>query len=170
MLHCYFSHILLTKLWLTFTQTHFESWLKCLSCPTLGENIFATGTEILFNLEILRHHQTTSSSGLALPSHFPPGNIPFLPRIFVSYLHAIKKHRNALFGQGSDSLKAASDLKFAGIGFFTSCLASLDGSEVAWEVRRKLLDIVDQENLVGMDENGVVESNVELAVNTLGGI
>jgi hypothetical protein len=160
------------QIYSTFVQAHLENWIECISCSTLSEITFTAGIEIVFNLEILRQNLAPGSSSPSIISYLPPQrSLPVVLRLFNAYIHELKKHRNTLFNQGSNSIKGVDDFKTAGMAFFSSCLVLFDDSEVSWEVKGKLLGIVDQENIFsGSDESGAVKSTAESAINALGGM
>ena len=75
-----------------------------------------------------------------------------LPQIYVHYIHSLKKHRGALFGQGPLQSEGTSldELQDAGVRFFVSCEGMLrdhDQTSRVWATRIALLQTVNQENL-----------------------
>lgn len=74
-----------------------------------------------------------------------------LPQIYIHYIHSLKKHRGALFGQGPLHSEGTSldELHGAGVRFFISCEGMLqdhDQTSRVWATRIALLQIVHQEN------------------------
>jgi len=99
--------------------------------------------------------------------------------VFHSYIAAIKKHRGALFSQGSQHLPGATleEFREAGMRFLKACVALIDGmgdgdEEVGWSVKAALLETVDRENLFGsrqQDARIVLNALQEMAIGGLGG-
>ena len=75
-----------------------------------------------------------------------------LPNILMQYISANKKHRGALFSQGSQTQPGASldELHETGMRFFTLIMGLVDDSKQncrAWQTRALLLQIVERENI-----------------------
>jgi hypothetical protein len=129
---------------------------------TTLSNIYTTGSEILFNLDTLRQAQTVST--FTLPPNFPEHlliNPPsILPHLYSSFIQAIRKYRGALFNQSPEGTTgAAAELRQTAMAFFVSCTALTDqvgdGNSdmgLVWEMRVKLLDIIDREMLFTPDQ------------------
>ena len=97
-----------------------------------------------------------------------------LPHIYVHYIHSLKKHRGALFGQGLHSEGTALDeLHGAGVRFFVSCEGMLrdhDQTSRVWATRITLLQIVNRENLFHQNQPGiqvVLNQLLETSLTTL---
>jgi hypothetical protein len=80
-----------------------------------------------------------------------------LPNILAQYISGIKRHRGALFSQGSQTQPGASldELHKTGMHFFTSFLGLVNDSRQdcrAWRARAFLIQIVDRENLFNREQ------------------
>lgn len=101
--------------------------------------------------------------------------ISVLPRLFSSFLQAIKKYRTTLFGQGSTSA-GTNELNAAGMHFFIRCQALLgdDHSSLeAWTARNALLSTVRENNLFNRslpDAELALNQIVDLAIDALAGV
>lgn len=77
-----------------------------------------------------------------------------LPRLFASFVHSVKKNRNALYGQGSSAGPgyAAVQVQIDGLAFYALCEASISESPnldtpLTWDTTIALLKTVDSEGL-----------------------
>jgi len=147
----------------TFLQSHLHNWLHAVAKDfgihdPLKSGIIEAGIDTIFNLDILRQSQDGNTETALLQSlrtlNKSHGEIVMetLPQIYVHYIHSLKRHRGALFGQGSQHSggTALDELHDAGVGFFVSCEAMLrdhDQTSRVWATRIALLQIVNQENL-----------------------
>jgi hypothetical protein len=112
---------------------------------------------------------------IAAISSSNPSIIKSLPRIFSSYIQAVRKYRGSLFGQGSNHPPGATIEGFntSGTKFFAACHSLLDsvGSNAhTWSTRVALLSLVDQENIFTRKDLGasmVLNQNVDLSLQTL---
>lgn len=67
-----------------------------------------------------------------------------VPQLFASFLHAVRKHRTALFAEGSTN-SHASTADEASVAFFRSCIAYVDrryDEQEKWAAFSKLVDAV----------------------------
>ncbi|KAF9560209.1 hypothetical protein CPC08DRAFT_690317 [Agrocybe pediades] len=152
------------KLYQTFLNSHLRNWMQSLSFGYLPEQqpfsdvVLESGIETLFNLDVLRqtNDQKTEPPFLEhLRKLLASGRdhvYRALPRLYSSYVNSIKKHRGALFSQGSQSQPGAALEEFheAALRLFTSMLALVDHNDqdaLSWMTRLSLLQTVDQENL-----------------------
>ena len=99
-----------------------------------------------------------------------------LPKLFEAFLHAIKRHKGALFSQGSNTGTAAltEQVQAAGMGFYALCdhllSESTSSKEAVWRTRVDLLGIVDIERLYNPrneDNTVLLRSSCALAVEVL---
>ena len=165
-----------------FTQDYLLSWAECTnniadaslssSLRILLSNIFSTGTELLFALDILRQSHLTSLLP-TLKEHAQEQStvvLRSLPRLFISYITLVRRYRGSLFGQLSGGSWTPSNVtqqvKDVALGFLASCLEiieeSTDGGtseEVKYRTRLDLLEMVDREMLMttGSQSNTEVE-------------
>ena len=147
----------------TFLQSHLYNWLHAVAkdfgiYESLKGGIVDAGIDTIFNLDILRQSQD-GDTGSALLQNLQTLNkshseivMESLPQIYAHYIHSLKKHRGALFGQGPlhSERKALDELHGAGVRFFVSCEGMLrdhDQTSRVWATRITLLQIVNQENL-----------------------
>ncbi|KAJ6627156.1 hypothetical protein B0H10DRAFT_422773 [Mycena sp. CBHHK59/15] len=64
--------------------------------------MFDVGIETLFNVDTLRHAHDDDHPLFAALRNIPDDLVhPVLPRIFLSFVQCIRKHRSALFSQSS---------------------------------------------------------------------
>lgn len=157
-----FINLLHMKLYQAFLQSHLSDWLQCVSTvqirlPSALETlILDAGVETLFNLDILRqihdlkadvalleHLQTllVAKQSLVLQSS---------PWLLVHYIRSIKKHRGALFSQGSQLGASLDEVHQSAMNFFIS-LENLtvgnDMDEEIWRARAELLEVLKSENI-----------------------
>ena len=98
-----------------------------------------------------------------------------LPKILAQYISANKKHRGALFSQGSQTQPGASLDEFheTGMRFFTLILGLVNDSKQdcqAWQIRALLLQIVERENIFSskqLDSQITFNRNLELVLVAL---
>lgn len=163
--------------WITCAQTHDAS-----PYDFLWEDISVTGVETIFNLDILRQSQSPLPFFEALveaekTQELTRYTLSALPRLFSSAINALKKHRTALFGQGSNqSVSGASmeELRVASAKVLASCCVIIDeagdlGLE-AWSARAALLRIIETERLLNAKQHEAQEvlgRNRDLAIATL---
>jgi hypothetical protein len=81
-----------------------------------------------------------------------------LPNILAQYISANKKHRGALFSQGSQTQPGASldELRETGMRFFTLILGLVNDSKQncrAWQTRALLLQNVERENIFSTQQS-----------------
>ncbi|RDB29584.1 hypothetical protein Hypma_015277 [Hypsizygus marmoreus] len=167
------------KIYSTFLQSHFHYWLQCVilhhpqePLRLLLDAIYDAGAETIFNVDILRQIQDSNTEialleavACAVSSH--TSIVAVLPRLFSSYIEAIKKHRGALFSQGSNQLpgSATEELCSTGMQFFAVCeslLGRMEQNAHAWAARVALLSLVDQERLFHQKQ-----PSAELALNRI---
>ena len=144
-------------------QTHLKSWFQTLSAPWASHDdsfktaILDAGVETLFNLDILRQSYDSKSENLLVESlekmSSTDGDLVLqnLPNIIAQYISANKKHRGALFSQGSQTQPGASldEFRETGMHFFTLLMGLVNSKQDcrAWQTRALLLRIVEQENM-----------------------
>jgi hypothetical protein len=143
-------------------QLQLHNWLHAVAKDfgthkSLKTIIVEAGIDTIFNLDILRQSQDGSTESTLLQNLRTLNKsreelvMETLPQIYDHYIHSLKKHRGALFGQGSQHYggTALDELHGAGIRFFISCEGMLrdDQTSVVWATRIALLQIVNQENL-----------------------
>lgn len=142
-------------------QSHLCNWLHAIAKDfgiheSLKTGIVEAGIDSIFNLDILRQDRNAESALLQYLRTLNKTHgiliIETLPQIYLHYIHSLKKHRGALFGQGSQhsGATALDELYNSGVRFFISCESMLrDHPQTSrvWETRIALLQIVYQENL-----------------------
>lgn len=152
-------------------QDYLLNWAECTnsiadtslspSLQTLLSNIFSTGAELLFTLDILRQSQSTLLL-TTLREHTRERStvvLKTLPRLFAPYITSIRKHRGSLFGQSSGAPGASSNVtqqvKDVALEFLISCLGIIEeitdggvNEEMKYGARLDLLEIVDREMLM----------------------
>lgn len=183
-----------------FLQTFFSDWLRILaqnsSSPTklppahshLLQNIYEVGTDTLFNLDILRHFSGNRSvdQSATLFDHFHTTNseasyaLLVMPRLFLSYVQVLKRHRGAIFNQSShiDAATMTGEINAASMKFLANCEAVLNGWTIdnvvgggdIWKTRLGLLETVLDEKLFGIrqdDAATVLNKIIEDAIEAL---
>jgi hypothetical protein len=144
-------------------QSHLYNWLHAVANDfgiheSLKGGIVEAGIDTIFNFDILRQSQDGNTESALLQNlrtlNKSHGEIVMetLPQICVHYIHSLKKHRVALFGQGPlhSEGTALDEFHGAGVRFFVSCEGMLrdhDQTSRVWATRIALLQIVNQENL-----------------------
>jgi len=125
---------------------------------SLFDIVSDAGLETLFNLDVLRQSYDPKTEHPLL-EHLRKlllierdNTLIILPKLCANYIISIKKHRGALFGQGSQSQPEAALAEFheAGLRFFILLLSLVNYTHrdtLTWKTRLSLLQIVDQENL-----------------------
>ncbi|KAH9947654.1 Urb2/Npa2 family-domain-containing protein [Amylocystis lapponica] len=167
------------KLYMTFLHHHFLHWLECLCLPTpdhesqqaIASDIYASGIETLFSLDVLRLAGDQNCDPamrevlITLVPATPDVVFETLPRLFTSFVQSLKRHRSALFGQGSNqaSSDTATQVQAAGMTFFTLCIDLLDmvADNDTWNTRIALLEMVHRENLFNVQDHHSIWSSGE---------
>ncbi|KAH7921149.1 hypothetical protein BV22DRAFT_1038989 [Leucogyrophana mollusca] len=179
------------KIHSSFVQAHLKNWIRCVDQLVLGsaegcfltlmEDVYDAGIDTLFSLDALRQAKDTISEDILFDSlrknsqSSPDQVLVILPRLFLSFVQCVRKHRGALFSQSStqQSGRSVEDVKSAGMGFFASCDSLMDltsNGEQTWRTRTALLAIVDQEKLLGQfqpESQQTLLRSRELAVGVL---
>lgn len=142
----------------------------------LYQNIYESGADTFFNLEILRQlsdSRPTDQSN-ALFSHLnksrsSSGNFAVLsaiPPLFSSYVQAVKRYRGAVFSQHSNTANVTTlndETHAACMRFFANCEAVIVGDNASggkvqevgvWRARLKLLETTLDESLFNMQQEG----------------
>ena len=160
-----------SQLYAIFLKRHLPWWLHIASCkpknqgqlPSLVADIYDAGIETMFGLDIIRQAadvklDTSLREALeaALNEHFAVV-LRCLPRLFESYVQAVKRYKGALFSQGSNQVAGylIEQVQRASMAFYGSCdvLARSSADDASWRCRVSLLDVVEKENLLhGKDE------------------
>lgn len=109
------------------------SWTACLAdieekpLPALAK-AYEAGVDILFNLDILRQLNEDDKIFFDALRGAPPN---ILPRLFSSYITAVKHFRGALFGQGSGhhAFGGIEDIRTSALRFFLSTQSLLSDKQ-----------------------------------------
>ncbi|KAL4243177.1 hypothetical protein ABKN59_000993 [Abortiporus biennis] len=178
------------KLSSSFVDVNFSLWLDCMGIHVAHENpehtlvkeIYDTGIEVLFNVETMRLINEPNNTWLrdALARQCSESRrkdlvTACLPLLFTSFIHATRKYRGALFGQGSSQSAGsnAAQSRAALMNFFSICDSLLGdgmGDISTWHTRATLLDIVNTENLFDIRDDiytPILRQNGVIAVNAL---
>ncbi|KAH9853182.1 Urb2/Npa2 family-domain-containing protein [Lenzites betulinus] len=171
-----------------FLQKHLYSWLQVATRSTegggvqltLASDIYDAGIETIFGLDILKqaadqkHESALADSLERILATAPETVLRPLPRLFASYVQAVKRHKSALFGQGSSQAPGhvAEQLQAAAMAFYGTCdaLARAGEEDAFWQCRVALLEVVERENLLNLkDENakGLLRQDGDTAVGAL---
>ncbi|KAI8995332.1 Urb2/Npa2 family-domain-containing protein [Trametes punicea] len=176
------------QLYTLFLEKYVDFWLKLAtwSCgresvqPQLASDIYDAGIETMFGLELLkpaadRKHDLALADALERILRTSPEIVlrP-LPRMFKSYVHTIRRHRGALFGQGSSQAlgQVVDQFQAVAIGFYSLCsnLARAGGEGMYWRCRVSLLEVVEKENLFNSkddDAKTLLRQDGDLAIDAL---
>ncbi|KAF9535580.1 Urb2/Npa2 family-domain-containing protein [Crepidotus variabilis] len=149
-----------------FLQKYLSIWLQAVStteAQDVRQAILLAGVDVIFNLEVLRHEQSTKANPAIIASLQILANQDSsllhksLPTLFSHYVQTCTRHRGALFSQGSHNhTRIPLDKpRETAMVFFSSILNLVGDSEdvSAWEARFALLEIVDRENLFNPDQS-----------------
>ncbi len=183
--------MLAIQLYSNFKEHHLSAWLTAIvsepgpapSTRSLSQALYDAGIETIFNAEVLRIEDGNfvDTALTQLTSEIPDTVLHSLPCLFTSYVQNTRRHRSALYGQGSNQQHGASlqHARRAAISFFASCdslLGRANSSELGWKTRLALLRAVAAENLhIVNDENtntvlrGTGEHAVEAIVSAIRG-
>jgi hypothetical protein len=159
----YITDVFFCQIFQKFLQSHLFNWLHAVAKDfgiheSLKDGIVDAGIDTLFNLDVLRQSQDGNTESALLQNlrtlNKSHGEIVIesLPQIYGHYIHSLKKHRGALFGQGPLHSEGTASDEFlsAGVRFFVACegiLRDQDQTSRVWAIRISLLQIVNQENL-----------------------
>ncbi|KAF8641079.1 hypothetical protein AX17_000723 [Amanita inopinata Kibby_2008] len=175
------------QLYNLFLQNHLRRWLECNACTPDGmaakqllDSIYDAGIETVFNLDTLRQSQGPKPEYPLLSSlQNAAGSteiiLTSLPRLFHSFLQAIRKHRTSLFGHASNQhpSSVSDELDAAGMRFLTPFQAILRDAETpiqAWITWNALLNIVKDNHLFNRalpDAEIMLSQIVDLAIESL---
>lgn len=154
----------------SFLQLHLSSWLQCQHEDAGGSSnlsqIYSTGIELIFNVDILRLSLPPPNLLASLSQH--ASAIPVLPRILESYTHALKKFKGTLFSKTAVTRDAIND---AAMGFFSVCEdllnGGLDGPPLStWESRKALVDVIEKQD-VGSAKDDTLKNISQKAIHVL---
>lgn len=159
----------------------------------LYQSIYESGTETLFNLDILRQlsdSRPTDQSSL-LFSHLHKARslslengstLSAVPSLLSSYVQAVKRYRGAVFSQHSNTTNVAAlndELHLASMRFFANCVAVVVGDDLnggktkevgVWHARQKLLETVLDERLFDAQQEGataMLNTAIEDAISVI---
>ncbi|GLB36377.1 hypothetical protein LshimejAT787_0306650 [Lyophyllum shimeji] len=152
------------KVYIEFLQNYLPCWLEFAAqssleelYKTLFDVVYTAGAETLFNLDILRQTRDSKTEDTLFQAISPvlASKVEIyavLPRLFSSYIEAVKRHRGALISQGSSQAPegANAETQAYGMQFFASCVSLSDRREQttqSWAMTVSLLSLVDQEAL-----------------------
>ncbi|KAL1952185.1 hypothetical protein VTO73DRAFT_1334 [Trametes versicolor] len=153
------------QLYTLFLQKHLDSWLQVTARnssgggvqPSLASDVYDAGIETIFGLDILKpavdqKHEAALTESLERTLKNLPGTVlRMLPRVFASYVQMVKRHKGALFGQGSSQAPGhtAEQLQIAAMVFYScsAALACVGEDDASWQCRVALLEVVERENL-----------------------
>ncbi|OSD05999.1 hypothetical protein PYCCODRAFT_1431820 [Trametes coccinea BRFM310] len=159
------------QLYTLFLQKYLQSWLQVatrtcegeVAQPQLSSDIYDAGIETLFGLDLLKpaadqkHDSALADAFERILQVSSEIVLRPLPRLFASYVQTIKRHKGALFGQGSNqaSGQVADQLQANAMGFYALCstLARAGTDDVSWRCRVALLEVVEKENLFNAQDN-----------------
>lgn len=154
----------LQQLYTLFLKRHLLSWLRLTSRHRQGEaavlvaDIYDAGIETMFGLDSIKQaadhkHDTALSEALeAAMKEDSESALRCLPRLFASYVQSVKRHKGALFSQGSNQA-AGHITEQVQRATMVSCeafvsLARMSTDILGWQCRVSLLETVETEILL----------------------
>ena len=176
------------QLYTLFLQKYLKSWLEVATRSWGGQNVrssleadmYDAGVETIFGLEVLKpaaDQKHDSALVEALERTMQASHeivLRPLPRLFASYVQTVKRHKSALFGQGSSQVpgQIADQVQAAAMAFYSnlSTLTRAGGDDDFWRCRVSLLDVVEKENLFNPKDDGariLLRQDGDIAVETL---
>ncbi|KAF9821856.1 hypothetical protein IEO21_00286 [Rhodonia placenta] len=180
------------KIYSTFLQNHLLHWIQGMHLNTgdgahLQEavaGIYAAGVETMFGVDVLRSLEEGKcdpalKNALAGTLATNASTLDVLPRLLRSFIQSVRRHKTALFSQGSNRAtdNVVAQVQGAGTTFYAMCdeLVTRAGNIEPvriWETRIKCLAIVEEERLhsVGNDSlNQILRQNGDTALEALRG-
>lgn len=140
---------------------------------TIRSEAYDAGIETMFNLEVLRQVADNSDQSLEealarVITQREDISVHALPRLFHSYIAAIRKYRGALFGQTSSHTSSGSleQVKVATLKFFataSSLACSIGNAQAIWQIKLALLQVVDAEGLFSFSDEFAVTTLLQLS-------
>jgi hypothetical protein len=136
---------------------------------SLLDNIDAVGIEVLFSLDILRQNRESGGANPLfdrleeMTVSCPLLLLEVLPHILILFVRSTKRHRLALYPQGSNRGTEGFADRMA---FFASCHSLLNRTvalEKTWSTRLALLSIVEKESLFSTTQRDNEESLKQVA-------
>ncbi|KAH9921960.1 Urb2/Npa2 family-domain-containing protein [Epithele typhae] len=175
-------------LYTLFLGRHLSSWLQFVSQHREGEvgtliaDIYDAGIETMFGLETMKqaaadhkHDATLSEALMAVPPDCFEAVLRSLPMLFGSYVQSIKRHKNAIFSQGSSHAAShiAEQVQRAAMSLYADCISFARKVDdlPSWECRVLLLEVVERDNLVNAadeDSQALLGQERDSALQTLG--
>ncbi len=148
--------------------------------PTIVSDVYDAGIETMFGLEIVKQtadnkHDSVLSDALENTlKDSPAAVLRSLPRLFASYVQNVKRHKSALFGQGSSQIPGhlTDQVQAAAMAFYATCnaLTRTTMDDASWHCRVSLLEVVEREDLFNSNDNEVrmlLRRDGDLAVEAL---
>ncbi|KAI1797672.1 Urb2/Npa2 family-domain-containing protein [Ganoderma leucocontextum] len=172
------------QLYTLFLKKHLPCWLHLVSSdgdmPTIVSDVYDAGIETMFGLEILKQtaenkHASVLSEALENTSKDSPAVVlRSLPRLFASYVQNVKRHKGALFSQGSNQALGhiTDEVQPAAMAFYATCnaLARTRADDASWQCRVYLLEVVERETLLNSKDSEarmLLRRDGDLAVEAL---
>ena len=128
----------------------------------LLSDVYDAGIETMFGLDVVKQvtdskHDTALLEALENASIQSPAMVlRSLPRLFASYVQSLKRHKGAIFSQGSNQASShiADQLQAAAMIFYAMCvtLARRTADDASWQCRVSLLHVVERENLFSVKD------------------
>ncbi|EED81249.1 predicted protein [Postia placenta Mad-698-R] len=180
------------KIYSTFLQNHLLYWIHGMHLNTgdgahLQEavaGIYAAGVETMFGVDVLRSLEEGKCDPAlknALAGTLAPNasTLDVLPRLLRSFIQSVRRHKTALFSQGSNRAtdNVVAQVQGAGTAFYAMCdelvtrAGNIEPMRI-WETRIKCLAIVEEERLhsVGNDPlTQILRENGDTALEALRG-
>ncbi|KAI3621927.1 hypothetical protein WG66_015522 [Moniliophthora roreri] len=149
------------KIYMSFLDERLVDWLQVITRANnldLYRTIQATGLECLFNLDVLRDSKSEQLLVDRLKSISPEHTIPALPLLYGTYVQTSRKHRGTLFtGDPAEGFRSAALHLFIS---FQAILRGIKDREAFWTCNESLLEVVNQENLLG-DNRSQIDATFE---------
>ena len=143
-------------------------------------DIYDAGIETMFGLDTIKQaadhkHDTVLTESLeAALGESSDAVFRALPQLFASYIQSVKRHKGALFSQGSNQAPGhiTEQVQRATMAFYAGfvSLAHMSVDVPAWQCRVSLLELVEKENLLSPkdeDAKALLRRDGELAIEVL---
>ncbi|TBU64845.1 Urb2/Npa2 family-domain-containing protein [Dichomitus squalens] len=167
-----------------FLQKHLPFWLQLVPADGHGQallsDVYDAGIETMFGLEVVKQmtdskYDTALLEALEDASIQSPAVVPCsIPRLFASYVRSVKRHKSALFGQGSSRAPGhiLEQVQAASMVFYGTCntLARKSADDASWQCLVSLLEVVERENVLSVEDeeaHTLLRGDGDLAVEAL---
>ena len=152
------------QIYTLFTDHHLSKWIEYIGVTqhkSLEHVVYTAGVDTLFNLEMLRAFigGNDTLDSLLHSLNKSSGSYTALPRLYVSFIHSLRRHQNAVFSQNSshEAGTITEQVQLSGMYFYQRAEAILLTEDLPqiWQSRHAILQLIEREHLrLRKDENG----------------